>query len=190
MTAPPPPVPLYRIGESSPHAYACGHCGFVRLGYSCSRKWEPRDTESTHAEALRCCACWTCGAFNPRDGRSSSIHCDACEEKRRVADAAQREANAAARIEDAASFDDAERSHGSAFRFAIDGGRTGRAFICDDYGGVFEQAYARLDSIPEDATPKVYHEGLQRSGVAAVMRLVAELCADHDATLTAWEVMP
>lgn len=190
MTPPPPPVPLFRVGESAPHAYACGHCGFVRVSYSCFRKWEPCDTESTRAEALRCCACFECGAFVPRDGRTSSLCCAACEEKHRVVEAARRDVATALAMVAAASFEDAERSHSAAFRFAIEGGRTGRAFICDDHGGVFEQAFARLDPIPEDAAPKVYSERLQRSGVASVMRLVAELCGDHDATLTAWEVLP
>lgn len=184
---PPQPVPLYRVGEASPYAYACGHCGFVRVGYDVSRQWSAEDTDSTRREAQRCCACADCGAINPRDARASVLHCAACS---RTAEAAQCEANATARIEDAASFDDAERQHNSAFRFAIEGGRTGRAFICDDYGGVFEQAFARLDPIPEDETPKVYHEGLTRSGVGAAMRAVAELCADHDAALASWEVTP
>lgn len=79
MTAPrpPAPVPLCRVGESAPHAYACGHCLFVRVGYDTARKWTAEDTEATRLEALRCCACMTCGAFVPRDAGFFGHTCDA-----------------------------------------------------------------------------------------------------------------
>ena len=64
---PPAPVPLFLVNADEPYAYACGHCGFVRVSYSCHRKWDGKDTNSTRAEAERCCACFACGEFNPRD---------------------------------------------------------------------------------------------------------------------------
>lgn len=193
MTAPlpPAPVPLYRVGESAPHAYACGHCGFIRVSYSCSRKWDARDVEESRKCAASCCACFKCGAFKPRDGVGlSSLYCEACEAAQRAEEAARRAASAVQAHEDAASFEDAERSHLTAYTFTV-AGRTGRAYLCDDYGGGFSQGFARLDPTPDDPTPRVYHNGLQRSEAYAVLEPVLTLCGDLDAVLTEWrEVSP
>lgn len=187
MTAPlpPAPVPLYRVGESAPHAYACGHCGFVRVGYDTFRKWNASDTEATRTEALRCCACMTCGAFVPRDGGTLGHACADCAEKERAANEARRAASATQAREDAASFEDAERSHHGAYTFAV-AGRTGRAYLCDDYGGGFAQGFARLDPTEDDPTPRVYHLGVQSTEAYAVLEPVLTLCGDLDAVLTEW----
>lgn len=192
MTAPrpPAPVPLFLVNADEPYAYACGHCGFVRVGYDTSRKWTAEDTEATHAEALRCCACMTCGAFVPRDSGFFGHTCDTCRAAQRAADEALRAALAVQAREDAASFEDAERSHHGAYTFTVNG-RTGRAYLCDDYGGGFAQGFARLDPTPDDPTPRVYHNGLQRSEAYAVLEPVLTLCGDLDAVLTEWrEVSP
>lgn len=182
---PPAPVPLFRVGESAPHAYACGHCGFVRVGYDASRVWAPCDTEATRTSALRCCACMTCGAFVPRDSGTFGHICDACAAAERAANEARRAASAVQAREDAASFEDAERDHIAAYTFAV-AGRTGRAYLCDDYGGGFAQGFARLDPTDDDPTPRVYHNGLQRTEAYAVLEPVLTLCGDLDVVLTEW----
>jgi hypothetical protein len=55
-------------------------------------------------------------------------------------------------------------------------GRTGRAYLCDDYGGGFAQGFARLDPTDDDPTPRVYHNGLQRTEAYAVLEPVLTLC--------------
>ena len=181
---PPAPVPLFLVNADEPYAYACGHCGFVRVSYSCHRKWDGKDTNSTRAEAERCCACFACGEFNPRDA-STSIYCAACTEKQRAEDEARRAASATKAIEDAASFEDAVAHHSEAFVFTI-GNRTGRAFLCDDYGGGFEQGFVRLDATADDPNPRVYHAGLKRGPTSAVMEPLMELCDYLAALPTAW----
>lgn len=187
MTAPlpPAPVPLFLVNADEPYAYACGHCGFVRVNYSAFRKWNASDAEATRAEALRCCACMTCGAFVPRDSGTLWHRCADCAEKERVANEARRAASAVQAREDAASFEDAERSHHGAYVFTV-AGRTGRAYLCDDYGGGFAQGFARLDPTEDDLTPRVYHNGLQRTEAYAVLEPVLTLCVDLDAVLTEW----
>jgi len=179
-------VPLCRAGEAEPHAYACGSCGFVRTSYTAFRRWGPEDVDNSRREALRCCACWGCGGHLPRFDRGllSSL-CPACAAAEREADRARRAAEGVRRAADADSFSAAEEAHLRSYRFALSDGRTGRAYLCDDYGGVFCQGFARLDPVGGDE-PAVYRATLKRSESDAVLEPVADLCRDADALLASW----
>lgn len=62
-------------------AWTCGVCWHVGHGGSMLSRPAGEDwIASSLASAAACCKCRECGRPNPRDNRTSSLHCRACAE--------------------------------------------------------------------------------------------------------------
>lgn len=170
-------------------AWACGRCGTPGSLGAQGRPWSDHDVELSREEAARCCRC-RCGAAIERatdttepTARLSWFDCRACVEKREADMAALCAKHAAAQVEHASSWERAQAEHLGAWMFRLEDGSNGMLYTVDVHGGVYVEAYARLDPAASNGGAEereVFYGGMSRSEATPMLEALRELTARHD----------
>lgn len=177
-------------------AWACGRCGTPGSFGAQGRPWSDRDVEFSREAAAQCCRCH-CGAAIERAADTtepatglSRFECRACAEKREADMAALREKHEAAQVEYASSWERAQAEHLGAWAFRLENGSTGKLYTVNVHGGVYVEAYARLDpaasvggdgNVDDSAEEReVFYGGMARSEAPPMLEALRALTARHD----------
>lgn len=159
--------------------YACGVCGTVHA----TARVGDGDTEVARArdDAARCCVCATCGAIDASIGASQ--RCVACHQRESSVLRARRAAAGATAV---SNYEGAALHHDAAWSLALDDGRTGTVYLCEEGHGFFD-VYGRLDPTEYDTAPEVASETLRRNAGSAVADVVGALADRVDAMVMRME---